>query len=183
VEDLALEGLEARDPGVGRKAQLACAGHEKASLDVVTAPHPDQPAAGFVVEVRPLDLMAEADVIVHPVLACALLEVALDLALLAVLARPVVARLEGVRVEVGGDVAGGAGIGVVPPDASDLVGLLEDCERDPGPPELYPHADPAEARPNDRDRSGLRFAHLAALIWIGVGSALPPRESMAGWAG
>src|SRR5207248_6022740 len=160
VKDLALEGIEAGDPRIRRKAQLARPGHEEASFEIVAALNADPPAPRALVELCTLDLVTEADVIVHAILAGAVLEVALDLALLAVLARPVVARLEGVGVEVGGDVAGGAGIGVVPPDAPDLVGLLEDRVRDPGPPELDTPAYPAEAGADDGDRR-LRPAVLA----------------------
>ena len=87
----------------------------------------------------------------EPELADRLLEVAVDLRLAGVRARPVVA-LERERVDVRVDVDLGAGVLVVPPGAADPLRLLVDRERlDAGLAEQHAGRDPAHPRADDRD--------------------------------
>ena len=93
-----------------------------------------------------------ADPVEHAVAPRDVLEVGLDLGLRRVAARPARVRLEGELVEVRGDVAGGAGIGVVVPDAADPLAALED--RDvvvAGAAQHHGRADAAEAAADHGD--------------------------------
>jgi len=77
-------------------------------------------------------------------------QVGLDLGLGRERPRPVRVRREGERVELGGDVAGGTGIGVVAPGAADVVAALDHEEvllAVLGEPDR--HAETAEAGADD----------------------------------
>ena len=77
-------------------------------------------------------------------------QVVLDLVGRRELEAPVRLRLEGERVDVGGHVARGAGVGVVAPGAADLPGALEHREgADARLLEADGHADAGEARTDD----------------------------------
>src|SRR5207247_8042881 len=68
------------------------------------------------------------------------------------------------RVQVRGDVAGAAGVGVVPPGAAEVVGALEHQEVvDAGLAEPDRGAEPAEAAADDRDAQVGRVAHRGTL--------------------
>ena len=77
---------------------------------------------------QPLDRVAEPDVPLDVPVAGDLLEVRLDLGAGRVAVAPLGIEREGVAVEVRGDVAGDAGVGVLPPGAAQPVGLLVDGE-------------------------------------------------------
>src|SRR5207244_9593870 len=115
----------------------------------------DPPPARHLVELAGRDLRVQAQMVTEPVLVRAVLEVLQDLFAARVPARPVVLRLERERVEVRGDVAGEAGVGVVAPHAPDPARPLKDRERvDARLPERYSHADAAHAGADDRTVCG-----------------------------
>jgi hypothetical protein len=94
------------------------------------------------------------------------LEVGLDLGLRRVAARPPGVGRERELVEVRRDIAGGAGVGVVVPDAADALAALED--RDvlvARAAQQRDRADAAEAAADDGDR------WRSAPIAISVGNA------------
>src|SRR5581483_602158 len=154
VEHRPLEAVEARqrrDPGIGQRAG---ARDEDGGLELAPGGL-DPPAAAVLVPGGAVHLVVEpevgrdAEVAGHP------LQVGLDLRLGRERAAPAGVRGEGERVEVGRDVAGGAGIGVVPPRAADLAGPLQDDEvLDTGLLQADGHAEPGEARPDDEDLRG-----------------------------
>ena len=86
---------------------------------------------------------------------CNVLEVGLDLRLRRVAARPARVRGEGELVEVRGNVAGGARIGVVVPNATDTLATLEDGDiAVTGAPQHHGRSDPAEAGADHGHRAG-----------------------------
>ena len=111
------------------------------------------PPVALIVPAGALYLRARADPVQHPVASRDALEVGLDLGLGREAARPVRVRLEGELVEVGRDVAGGAGIRVVVPHTADPLRPLE--HRDvviAGAVKHHHRADPAEAAADHGDR-------------------------------
>src|SRR5205085_6721932 len=75
-----------------------------------------------------------------------------DVLLRAVGARPRIMRLERERVQMRGNVARRAGIGVLAPDAAEIVGFLEDGEAiEPRLLQVVRHAEPGKARADDGD--------------------------------
>src|SRR5581483_2273275 len=149
VEHRALEPVDARQRRNGRFGQRAGGRDEDVGLEVaVRGLHPPAalglaPGGGDDLVVEP-DVGPDAEVAGHP------LQVGLDLGLGRERPAPVGVRGEGEGVEVGRDVTGGAGIGVVPPGAADLAGPFEDDEvLDAGLLQAGGHAEAGEARPDD----------------------------------
>ena len=167
VERRALEALEAGDRRHRRHRELAAGGEQHVGLvrrrrssaaPTCRARRPSAPAAP----------RCRADPLEHPVAPRDVLEVGLDLGLGRVAARPARVRRERELVEVRGDVAGGAGIGVVVPDAADPLAALEDGDvLVAGAAQHGDGADAAEAAADDGDRE-LRMPVL-------VGNATPTR--------
>ena len=99
---------------------------------------------------RYVRLGPEPDMRPDPVFVGDLFQIGEDLGPGRVAARPALPGGERERVEVRGNVAGRARVGVGPPDAADAVGALEDGEvADAGLEQLDAHADAAEPRPHD----------------------------------
>src|SRR5205814_10564250 len=88
----------------------------------------EQPQLGVLVPRRGGHLVAEEQVRADAVLDGAAAQVVLDLGLAREGPAPPWVRREGERVEVRGDVALAAGIGVVAPRSADVVGALEHDE-------------------------------------------------------
>ena len=167
VEHRALELVEAGKRRDGRVGQGAGGRDEHFGFELAAAgPHPPAPVGvvpgGAEHLVREADVGPYAEVGGHPS------QVLLDLDLRREGAAPVGIGGEGERVEVGGDVAGRAGIGVVPPGAADLAGpfhngefILGDTPRPPGDEagllEADGHAEAGEARPHDQDTRALHW--------------------------
>jgi hypothetical protein len=104
------------------------------------------------VENGPPHLRVEADLFPDVVFVGAMFEIFENFGLFRVAAGPARILLEGVRVQMRGNVAPRPGIAVVPPGAAEIAGLLEDRVRaNPCPFELDRHAQPAETRSDDRD--------------------------------
>ena len=96
------------------------------------------------------DLLAEADVVDHAVLAGDPLEVGQDLVARREGVAPVRVEGERVAVEVRRDVAGDARVGVLPPGAPEAIGLLVDDQiGQAGLPQLDGAEDPGHPRPDD----------------------------------
>ena len=127
VEDLALEGLDAldlRQPGL---REPAGAGDHDVGGDIAVV-GADQPDLLVLVPGEVQDRDPEPEPVEHPGLLGGALEVGLDLRLRGERARPVGVGREAEGVQLAGHVAGGAGVGVVPPGAADGVALLHDDE-------------------------------------------------------
>ena len=98
------------------------------------------------------------------------LEVGLDLGLGRVAARPARVRVERELVQVRRDVAGGAGIGVVVPDATDALAALEHRHvLVAGPAQHHRRADAAEAAADDGDRPRPGWTGAVSVSWVHVG--------------
>ena len=151
VEGRALKVLQPRDRRHLRHRELAAGGDQDVGL-VRAGAGLEQPAAALLVPAGALHLGAGADPVEDAEAAGDALDVGADLGPGRVAARPAVGR-EGELVEVGGDVAGGAGVGVVLPDAADPLALLEDGDVLVAlAPQHRGGADAAEAAADDRDR-------------------------------
>ena len=128
VEERAAEGLDALDLGQPRLGEAAGRGDEGPGGDLAGR-RTDLPALR---RRRPRRrARARCRRRCAPVTPYSLgdaLEVGLDLGLRGVRRRPVGVAGEGERVELAGDVAARAGVGVVAPGAADVVGLLDDHE-------------------------------------------------------
>ena len=156
VERGSLEVLDAGQSWNFRVSELAAGRRQHVEL-VALATHNQRPATDLRVEGRFLGLHPQAQVRLQPVLTDAVLQVAQDLRLRCVAARPVVSRRERERVEVGGNIAGSARVGVRPPDSADRFAALEDREvGEVGLLEPDAQADPAEAGTDDADREPAR---------------------------
>jgi len=151
VEHPPLEPIKAGDGGDRRLVQRAGSGHEDLGGDGVVRGL-DPPALPFVVPIGRLDLLAETDVRHDAVADGALAQVVPDLVAQREGARPVRVRGERERVQVRGHVALHARIGVLPPGAAHVVGLLEHDEVvDALLPEPDRHAEAGKAGADDRD--------------------------------
>ena len=118
----------------------------------------DPPALRGVVPGGLQQAAAEADVRQQPVLAGDPSQVVADLGLPGEGAGPVRVGREGQRVQVRRDVAGAARIGVVPPDAADLLLALQHGEVLAAALERVRRGQPAEARADNDD---------AEVLWPG----------------
>ena len=127
VEHPSLEALDPRDVGQLGLAQRAHAGDEEVGGEAALVGL-DSPDLGFVVPGGLGDGVVVADVRVEPVLGRAVAQVVPDLRLGREGAAPARVRLEGEGVEMRGDVAGAAGIGVVAPGAAEVARPLQDHE-------------------------------------------------------
>ena len=110
--------------------QSARAGDEELRDELTAVFGEDVPTHFVVVPMRAVDMGVEPDVAPQPVLVRHTLQVILNLRLKRPHVRPVGLGLERERVHVRRDVAGAPGIGVVPPGAADVVGLLQNQEVD-----------------------------------------------------
>ena len=128
VERRALEPLQPGQLRDARQVQRAQPGHNGLAAHHAPVSGADLPRGIGIVVLRAGQLGAEPDVRTEPVLVDAVLDVAQDLLLRRELAAPVGLGLEGVGVQVRPDVAGAAGISVLPPGAADPVRLLQDDE-------------------------------------------------------
>src|SRR5690606_11597053 len=113
---------QVRDGRVGQRA--ARADQELGGVHALLGLDP--PPVGAGLPVRAGDRVVEADVPVDVLLLGDPAQVVLDLGLRGEGPRPAGVEPEGERVQVGGDVAGGAGEGVVPPGPADVAGALEE---------------------------------------------------------
>jgi hypothetical protein len=153
----------------GRVGELPACGDEQVELVDLAVARVQAPAIGLGVEAGVGDRGAEPEVRRQAVLAGAVAQVGEDLGLLGEPARPVGLGLERVGVQVGGRVAGGAGVGVVAPDAARPVRPVEDRDvLEAGLLQGDGQPDPAEPAADDGDRdraapgpgpaTGLRFS-------------------------
>ena len=150
VELRAGEGVQTRHVRPARSAELPARGDQDVRL-VRAAVRQGEPPGGPRPRCRQ-DLGAEADVRQHAEVAGDAPQVGVDLLLGREAARPVALRREGERVQVARDVARRTGVGVVAPDAADVVAALEQDEVALAVLQ-QPHggADAPEARPDDGD--------------------------------
>jgi len=89
--------------------------------------------------------------------------VAVNVLLARIKTRPIKILLERERVQRRGDVTGCTRIGVVPPGATDLVGLFQHHKiGDPGLPQFDRHPDAAKSGPYDHGGQGLLRRHCIA---------------------
>ena len=128
MEDLAAKGLEAREVRDGRLAQRAGGPHQHRCAVLLSPGRAHGPASGAVVPPRLLHGAPEAQGRAHVESVHTLAQVVPDFALRGEGAGPIGIESEGERVEVGRDVARGAGVGVVAPGAAKVVAAVEDHE-------------------------------------------------------
>ena len=153
VEGRAVEALEPRDRGNARTRELAARGDQDVGLVRARAGLQHPPAA-LVVPLGTLHVRAGADLVQHAMTARDVLDVVLDLGLRRVAARPARVGREGELVQVRGDVAGRAGIGVVVPHAADSLAALEHGHVVvPGPAQHHDRGDTGKAASDHRDRA------------------------------
>lgn len=157
VEDLTGEAAESGQRRDRRRGQLPGRADQHVGLDDITVCQSDAPPVSRLVERRGHHLGAEPDPVAHHGRGVA--QVAQDVWLCRVPARPRGAGREGVRVERRRHVARRARIGVVPPHPADLVRPLQHGEPlEPGSAQGQRHAQPAESGTDD-DHLGVR-CHL-----------------------
>ena len=143
------EVAAARDIGQGVPVELPDRGDHRARLDGVTVAEGEVPEGTALVELAGGDACAQAQMRAEAVLLGQLAQVGKDLPLRGKAATPA-PRPERERVQVRGHVAGGTGVGVVPPGPPGPVALVDDEEvLDARPPERDAHADPAEPGTDD----------------------------------
>ena len=130
------------------------------------------PAVLVVIPVRSVDVRVEPDVAAQPVLLGDAPEVIQDLRLWREQFAPGRLGLERERVQVRRDVAGAARIGVVPPGAAYVVGLLQDQEVDALALQRDAHAKTGEAGADDQ-RAGVH-----GLLGAAFGSLLGQPSSI-----
>src|SRR5215218_113300 len=174
VEARTLEDVEARPVGVVRDVEETDCRDEHVALGLGAGRQGEAVHVTVVVPDRALDAGPEPQVRTKPEVRDRLLEVAVDLRLASMRARPVVAlEREGVDVRV--DVDLGARVLVVPPRATDALGLLVDGEcRDAGIAQQHSGGDAAHPRADDHD---LRRAVAAEQLSVGGTSVHQSRDS------
>ena len=127
VKERALEGLEPGDLGELRLAHRALAAHEHVGRDRALRAV-EAPAGALLIPCRALEPAIEAHVLAYAEPRRHAPEVLEDLRLGGVGARPARVGRKGERVEVRGNVAAAARIGVVTPGASQVARTLEQNE-------------------------------------------------------
>jgi hypothetical protein len=165
VEQRPSERVQARDVRRAGTAQLPGGGDEDVGLVLASPGKIQPPAPRGLVEGGAEHLGVETDVRQHAEAACDVAQVLVDLRLRGEPPRPVGLRRERQRVQVGGHVAGGAGIGVLPPHSPDVAALLEEHDvLDAGLEQAHDRGEPPEAGADDRDaghRGALRSTRRA----------------------
>ena len=149
VEGRPLEQLHAGNLREPRFAQPpACNDQHPGPLDAVL--RGDFPEPVGLVPVHRLDVDTQAEVFGQPLVANRVVQVPLDLSTRGIEPAPGGIGEKGVGIQVGGDVAGDAGVHVVVPRPADLVPAFEDRKVPvSGTPELDAQPDPGESRPDD----------------------------------
>ena len=146
------ERVEAGQVGHHRPVQLAQRGHQHVRDDLLAGRGPHRPGAGGLVVRRSGHLDAGAHAVEDAGLGGGALQVGEDLRLAGVAVPPVRVRRPRPGVQRRRGVAGRARVGVVAPDAADLVGLLEHGDvADAGPEQLGGDTEAAEAGADDDD--------------------------------
>jgi hypothetical protein len=183
VEHRALEVAEPLEIGDRRDVQAAGAGNQELRNVFLAVAREGVPTHFTVVPVCAIHMGVEPDVAPQTVLGGHALQVILDLRLKRPHVGPVGLGLEGERVHVRRDVACTAGIGVVPPGAADVVGLLEDHEVDVSLLQLDTHAQAGEARADDQRAGVHRFLGrtLGRLLGNRHQSASPTPDTGPSW--
>ena len=144
---------EPGDVGIARPRQLTDGRDQHVDHDGLTVADLDGPFARRLVERGSGHLGAEPDVAAHVVLVGDVMDVIEDGRLPGEAMRPARVGLEGVGVERRRHIARRARIGVLPPDAADVVGLLEDDDVVvPALLQLDGGGKAAEPRSDDGDR-------------------------------
>ncbi len=134
------KGVEALEVGDVGPVELTTGEHDSVRLELrvaVGSAQRQSPGPGPPVELGTGDGRGQAEVGPEVELLDEVLGVGEDLGLLREASAPVGLRGERERVQLGGDVAGGPRVDVVPPGPADAVGLLDDGEAaHPRPDEL-----------------------------------------------
>src|SRR3990167_5974189 len=161
MESLAGEAVQAFQFRVGRAVELSHGSHHDLSPVCLAAGGAQRPQGRFFVEFGAGNLGIEADMRANSVLVCAVTKVLVDLFRLAKAILPAKVLLKGEGVEVGRHIAGGAWIGVVPPDAADVASLLEQGNViESCPLELDGEPKAAKAGTNDGNTRGVFYIDL-----------------------
>ena len=159
VNLLALELLQAfdvREAGVG---QRPLGHHRGAAAHHLAFFQRGFPQAGFLLERQIGDVAVEANVFFQIEFVHQIVDVIENLVAAGKAARPLRVGRERIGVQIGGDVAGGARVGVVPPGAADAVAPFQNHEIiDPRLLQPDRHAQPGKAGAHDQRRSRLRLA-------------------------
>src|SRR5690606_38101162 len=165
VESLALETFDAIQMGDVRNVQRSHSADQKAPLIAAALRVLDRPDTFGRVPLRADHFPPEADESPQTVLVDQTLEVVEDFLLAGEPARPVGVLLEREGIHVRLDVTRTAGVAVVPPRATDLVGLLQDDEVVPARlAQLDGHAQAGETRPHDHYRGALLHTGLRHIL-------------------
>ena len=152
--------LEAVQLGIPRHVQRAHSRHQHASIDLLTVPRDRVPQTGFLVPARFPQRRSQPHFLRDTVPFGGCPQIVEDFCLLRIHAAPLGISIERERVEMRRDVAGAAGIPVVPPGPADLLAFFENQERvDTGFTKLDRHAESRKTGADDQDIDG--FAHRA----------------------
>ncbi|MQY23057.1 hypothetical protein NRB20_61840 [Nocardia sp. RB20] len=128
VERGAGEGVDARNIGQRRTRQLADRGDQHVRGEGVAVGGAHLPNTLVLIEFRVGDLGAEPDLLGQTVFRRHSAHVRVDVGLVRKAPGPIGFRLERPRVQRRGHIAGGVGVGVLPPHAAQIGGLLQDRE-------------------------------------------------------
>ncbi len=152
VEAVAGEGVDPLDPRIGLTVELTGRDDQRLALPAPPVGAGGRPNAPLLVPAALDHLDAGDDPAVDPAVACDLAQVAEDVVARRAEPLPVAALVERERVEVAGNVAGGAGVVVVVPRPAELGGAVEQRDLiEAVRLQLHAGGDPAEAGADDDD--------------------------------
>ena len=169
--------------GPGRSGELADRRHQHVRLERLAGAAGHPPASGAVVVVSRDHPGAEPDLRQHAEPVGDLLQVGQDLGLLRVPPGPVRVRRERQRVQVRRHVAGATGVGVLAPDAADLVTLLEQGDQVATAQQLGGQADPAETGADHQHTGSLTRTGPLSLHRLDPLRWARPRQAGRVWRG
>src|SRR5713101_4578321 len=170
----AFETLDARELRITRHVQGAHPGDQHAGANAHSVARRCVPdSCGFIPN-RISKASTEAQMRREPVTLDTALQVIVDLLLARIHARPIGRRYEREGIEMRRDVAGAAGITIVPPGAADVFALFDDEKgAQTGFNKLDAHANPGKPGADDQDvdirdgrvcRRSCGFGHARAIL-------------------
>src|SRR5260370_19979733 len=137
---------------IARNVQRAHAGDKDARANAHSVSSRRTPCAFRFIPNSFLKTRVEVEIWRKPVMLHTAFEVVVNFLLARIHASPFRRRREGKRVEMGWNIAGAAGVTIVPPSAADVAALFDDDERfHTGFEKLDAHAEAGETGANDED--------------------------------